>query len=129
MPIGRKRVAYRKMIEGLVFLGAFVTQYGSYNFSRALEPGFAAKPLLVRIALFQFFGIFERCKYYAIWTLTEGAAILTGLGFTGYSASGASQWDGAANISVWHIEFGENFKVSLWLWSGVRMCKLMEGRR
>jgi lysophospholipid acyltransferase len=113
MPIGRKRVAYRKLILGLIFLGAYVSLYGSYNFARSLEPSFKTKSLLTRIALFQVFGIFERAKYYAIWTMTEGAAVLTGLGFTGYTAEGASKWDGAANIDVAKIEFGENFKVGL----------------
>jgi lysophospholipid acyltransferase len=113
MPIGRKRVAYQKLVLGLAWLGAYVTLWGTYNFSRSIEPEFRARPLLARIALFQVFGIFERSKYYAIWTLTEGAAIISGLGFTGYGPSGASEWNGAANISVWHIELGENFKVSL----------------
>jgi lysophospholipid acyltransferase len=111
MPTGRKRVAYRKMIIGLAWLGAYVTFYGSYNFTRVLEPWFAAKSFPVRVGLFQVFGIFERAKYYALWILTEGAAIQTGIGFSGYAASGASEWNGAANINVRNIELGENFKV------------------
>jgi lysophospholipid acyltransferase len=137
MPVGRKRVGYVKMAFGLFYLGLYVVFYGSYNFSVALQPSFAAKSLLTRcvhlivsctfrvladlytcsIALFQFYGIFERCKYYAIWTLTEGAAVITGLGFTGYSATGASKWDGAANINVANIELGENFKMILDNWN------------
>lgn len=45
-----------------------------------------------------------------MWTLTEGASILTGLGFTGYSPSGAATWNGAANVEVLKIEVPENFK-------------------
>lgn len=65
-----------------------------------------------RIALFQVCGLFERAKYYALWTLTEGASILTGSGFTGYGPDGASLWEGAANVDVKNIELGPNFKVS-----------------
>ncbi|KAJ7873378.1 MBOAT, membrane-bound O-acyltransferase family-domain-containing protein [Mycena olivaceomarginata] len=50
------------------------------------------------IAVFQLCGVIERTKYYAIWTLTEGASILTGLGFTG-------------------LKFAPNFKVLLDAWN------------
>lgn len=63
------------------------------------------------IGWFQVFGVVERAKYYALWTLTEGASILTGLGFTGYAPNGASLWQGAANVNIFNIEFGPNFKV------------------
>ena len=58
-----------------------------------------------------------RTKYYGIWTLTEGAAILTGFGFTGYTPSGKSTWHGAANLDVMNVEFAPNFKVLLDSWN------------
>lgn len=87
-----------------------------------------------RIVLFQVFGPIERAKYYAIWTLTEvrsqlwipflfwrsfiqGASILTGLGFNGFSSSGKPLWDGAANVKVLEIEFPPNFKLLLDSWN------------
>ncbi|KAJ3485015.1 hypothetical protein NLI96_g5245 [Meripilus lineatus] len=117
VPNGRKRVAYWKMLMGLIFLGLFVVFGGNSSFSASLGGEFLKKSLLTRIAVFQFYGFIERTKYYAIWTLTEGAAILTGLGFTGYSTSGASKWEGAANVRVWSIEFSPNFKVLLDSWN------------
>ena len=90
------------------------------------------------ILLFQLTGPVERAKYYAVWTLTEvtirhfltlvlfyfpsffvfcqGASILTGLGFTDI-VNGEPQWDGAANVKVWQIEFPSNFKVLLDSWN------------
>lgn len=47
----------------------------------------------------------------------QGASILTGLGFTGFSPSGATLWEGAANVNVWYIEFAPNFKVLLDSWN------------
>ena len=70
-----------------------------------------------RIALFQLSGPVERSKYYAIWTLTEGASILTGLGFTSVDTAGRAQWNGAANVKVMTIEFPSNFKVLLDAWN------------
>ncbi|KAJ3558940.1 hypothetical protein NM688_g636 [Phlebia brevispora] len=117
VPRGRKRVAYRKMIMGLMYLGIFVVLGGQYNYGIAIQDWFAQKSLLYRISIFQLCGFLERSKYYAIWTLTEGASILTGLGFTGFSPSGATLWEGAANVKVWNIEFAPNMKVLLDSWN------------
>ncbi|OCH95961.1 MBOAT-domain-containing protein [Obba rivulosa] len=117
IPKGRKRVAYVKMVKGLVYLGLFVTCIGSFNYGVAIQDWFAEKNFWYRIIYFQICGFFERSKYYAIWTLTEGASILTGLGFTGIGPSGETRWDGAANVNVPLIEFAPNFKVLLDSWN------------
>ncbi|KAJ7477135.1 endoplasmic reticulum protein [Mycena galericulata] len=117
VPSGRKRVAYRKMLTGLVYLGTFIVFAGTWNYSISLTPWFAEKSLFYRIAIYQICGVFERSKYYAVWTLTEGASILTGLGFTGLGPSGETLWTGAANVDVLAIEFPSNFKVLLDAWN------------
>ncbi|KAG5731995.1 Lysophospholipid acyltransferase [Termitomyces sp. T112] len=117
LPSGRKRNAYGKMVMGLIYLGIFVVFGGNNNYSTALTPWFMEHQLFVRIFLFQIYGFLERSKYYAIWTLTEGASIVTGLGFTGFNASGQSTWNGAANVKVLEIEFPSNFKVLLDSWN------------
>ncbi|KAH9927125.1 MBOAT-domain-containing protein [Epithele typhae] len=117
VPHGRKRVAYRKMFTGLLFLGLFVLFYPEFNYSYLVTDGFEARRTLSRLLFLQVCGFFERTKYYAVWTLTEGAAIQTGLGFTGYSESGRTKWEGAANVNVWNIELAENLKVLLDSWN------------
>ncbi|EMD40473.1 hypothetical protein CERSUDRAFT_111072 [Gelatoporia subvermispora B] len=117
VPKGRKRVAYVKMLKGLAYLGLFVTCIGSFNYGVAIQDWFAEKSFLYRIVYFQICGFFERTKYYAIWTLTEGASILTGLGFTGIGPNGETRWEGAANVDVLSIEFAPNFKVLLDSWN------------
>ncbi|OBZ76121.1 Lysophospholipid acyltransferase [Grifola frondosa] len=117
VPKGRKRVAYRKMAIGLAFLGSYVLFGGTYNFGVTIQDWFPRSNFLYRIGYFQICGFFERTKYYAIWTLTEGASILTGLGFTGYAPSGGTRWEGAANVDIWNIEFAPNLKVLLDSWN------------
>ncbi|KAH7904100.1 MBOAT, membrane-bound O-acyltransferase family-domain-containing protein, partial [Hygrophoropsis aurantiaca] len=117
VPSGRKRVAYRKMVTGLLFLGTFVALGPSFYFGIAITPWFVTKGILYRIAYFQICGFIERSKYYAVWTLTEGASILTGFGFTGFSPSGESLWEGAANVKILEIELPSNFKVLLDSWN------------
>jgi hypothetical protein len=48
IPFGRKRVAYRKLVLGLVFLGLFIVLGGSCNYAVALTPWFASKGLVYR---------------------------------------------------------------------------------
>lgn len=48
VPRGRKRVAYRKMVMGLIFLGLFVVFGGQYNFSIAIGDGFIHRSLFYR---------------------------------------------------------------------------------
>lgn len=48
VPRGRKRVAYRKMVVGLVYLGLFVVLGGQYNFGIALQDWFTERSLLYR---------------------------------------------------------------------------------
>ncbi|OJA12673.1 hypothetical protein AZE42_10144 [Rhizopogon vesiculosus] len=117
IPDGRKRIAYRKMLNGLVFLGIFVVLGPSFYYGIAVTPWFVTKGFLYRMAYFQLCGFIERSKYYAVWTLTEGASILTGLGFTGFGPSGESTWEGAANVKFLEIEVPSNFKVLLDSWN------------
>ncbi|KAI5124885.1 hypothetical protein M0805_007315 [Coniferiporia weirii] len=117
VPKGRKRVAYRKLVLGLAFLGMYVTQSGKFSYAVALQGWFLQKGLLYRIAYIQISGFFERTKYYAIWTLTEGASILTGLGFSGYGPNGGSIWNEAANVDIPNIELAPSFKVMLDSWN------------
>jgi len=70
-----------------------------------------------RVLVIQIAGFVERCKFYGVWILTEGASILTGLGFTGYEPSGAPSWNGAANVNVLAMEVPSNFKMLVDSWN------------
>ena len=48
VPRGRKRVAYRKMVMGLIYLGLFVSLGGEYNYSIALNDWFAERSIFYR---------------------------------------------------------------------------------
>jgi lysophospholipid acyltransferase len=50
VPSGRKRVAYRKLITGLAFLGIYVVYHGSFNYHVGVEEWFASKGFLYRSA-------------------------------------------------------------------------------
>lgn len=48
VPRGRKRVAYRKMVMGLIYLGLYVVFGSQYNLSVQLQDWFVQKTLLSR---------------------------------------------------------------------------------
>ncbi|KAI0303083.1 MBOAT, membrane-bound O-acyltransferase family-domain-containing protein [Russula brevipes] len=110
IPNGRKRTAYRKMLFALAYLGIYMGVAPKISFHTAVTDWFLEQSLPYRILIVQIAGFVERSKYYGVWILTEGASILTGLGFTGYGPSGVATWNGAANVEVWKIEVPENFK-------------------
>ncbi|KAJ7067923.1 endoplasmic reticulum protein [Mycena amicta] len=117
MPDGRKRVAYRKMTIGLMYLGVFVVFGPNWSFQLTKTLWFKEQPLYIRIALHQVCGTTERMKYYAIWILTEGASIVTGLGFSGIGPSGETLWEGAKNVTPLEVELPSNWKTCLDHWN------------
>ncbi|KAF8307238.1 MBOAT-domain-containing protein [Clavulina sp. PMI_390] len=117
VPEGRKRVAYTKMLLGLFFLGVYAASGGNYEYERLLEPEFRQLSAFSRFTLIQVLGFVARTKYYGVWLLTEGACILTGLGFNGYGKKGETLWNRTANIDIANIEFAPNFKVLLDSWN------------
>jgi len=63
-------------------------------------------------------GVIERVLYLGLkYFFAKGAAIVTGLGFTGYDASGRSKWDGASNVDIFRIEYPNNFKGLVDAWN------------
>ena len=49
--------------------------------------------------------------------MNQGAAVLTGLGFTGYDSSGNSRWNDASNVDILGIEFPTGFKGLIDSWN------------
>ncbi|KAF8507843.1 MBOAT, membrane-bound O-acyltransferase family-domain-containing protein [Hysterangium stoloniferum] len=117
VPHGRKRVAYTRMLSGFISLGLYVLLGTTYQYQTILTDSWLLKGPFTRIMTVQLLGMVARTKYYAVWLLSEGACILTGLGFTGYTVTGSSRWDGAANVNIPLIEWPPNFKVLLDSWN------------
>jgi len=59
----------------------------------------------------------KRCSYYFAWKLSEGAAILAGMGFNGWTPQGKPLWDGISNIDVLKCEFPENVRALTVFWN------------
>ena len=64
------------------------------------------------------FAFASRLKYYGAWSLSEGACILTGLGYNGVDAkTGKAKWDRVTNVEPLKLEFAENARALLESWN------------
>ncbi|ORX36566.1 putative member of the MBOAT family of putative membrane-bound O-acyltransferase [Kockovaella imperatae] len=117
-PYGRRRVAYLHLLIGLIFLGFYSTYGTRAGYDRVLTPVWKQWTWLQRFGFIQFAGFTARTKYYAVWSLAEGACILTGLGFNGYDPkTGRSLWNRVQNVNILSIESAESFKVLFDSWN------------
>lgn len=63
------------------------------------------------------FGLTTRSKYYGVWTLTDGACILSGLGYNGVDSNGRARWDRVTNIHPHELEVAQNSRAFLENWN------------
>ncbi|BEI86596.1 hypothetical protein CcaverHIS002_0608830 [Cutaneotrichosporon cavernicola] len=110
-PKGRRRVAVLHFTLGVVFLAYYAVMGDRGSYQRVIGPDWPTWSLLTRFGFVQFCAFCVRTKYYAVWSLSEGACILTGIGFNGYGPrTGRTRWNRVRNIDIAGIEGAESFK-------------------
>ncbi|EJU06489.1 MBOAT-domain-containing protein [Dacryopinax primogenitus] len=114
---GRKRSAYYHMAIGAVNIVIWLTCNSRVNYFQVMQEGWEKQAFVKRVFLVQLMGIVQRTKYYGAWKLSEGAAILTGLGFNGYTRDGKTLWNRATNVNILNVEFAPNIKLLLDNWN------------
>ena len=71
-----------------------------------------------RVWILHMLGFTTRLKYYGVWSLTEGACILSGLGYRGVDpVTGKVSWDRLRNVSPWGVESAQNTRAYLGNWN------------
>jgi lysophospholipid acyltransferase len=124
-PVRKKRKIPRsgtpaawKALSGLLWLGLFIYLGPKYDQSYLTTPAFITHGFLKRVVLLYLVGFTARLKYYAVWTLTEGACILAGLGFNGVDpTTGRVSWNRLQNINPWGVETAQNPRAYLAHWN------------
>ncbi|PAV81015.1 hypothetical protein WR25_06936 [Diploscapter pachys] len=48
-------------------------------------------------------------RYPAMWLMSEGSAILSGIGYNGKNENGEDRWDAVRDIHIWKFETGHDF--------------------
>ncbi|KAK3944715.1 putative O-acyltransferase [Diplogelasinospora grovesii] len=110
--------AMLKMVTGLIWVGLFVKLSAWFDVSVLTSPEYMEYGFLRRLLILHLVGVTARLKYYGVWTLTEGACILSGLGFNGVDPkTGKVSWDRLVNIRPWGVETAQNTRAYLENWN------------
>ncbi|PWY71542.1 MBOAT family protein [Aspergillus sclerotioniger CBS 115572] len=110
--------ATKKALIGLGWIFAFL-QLGSYYNQEAILSGrYMEYSFPRRVWIMHMVGLTARLKYYGVWSLTEGACILSGMGYNGFDPkSGKVFWNRLENIDPWKLETAQNSHGYLGSWN------------
>jgi lysophospholipid acyltransferase len=61
-------------------------------------------------------GIVTRAKFHAVWKFSEGAALISGIGY-GLDSKGVERFDAAQNVDITGVEMGQNVKLMIGAWN------------
>jgi len=112
------RPAAWKAAEGLVWIFIFLKLSTWYNVDLLLSPLYMSYSFPRRVLVLHIFGFTARTKYYGVWKLTEGACILSGMGYNGVDPkTGKPRWDRLENVNPWAIETAQNPRAFLEGWN------------
>ena len=107
-----------KLTAGLVWIFAFLKLSKLFYNDLLTGPDYLKYGFLHRVFILHMLGVTTRLKYYGVWTLTEGACILSGLGYKGIDpATGRISWDRLQNVNPWGVEFAQNSRAYLGNWN------------
>lgn len=111
------RVALLKFLEGVAWIVLWVkiTPYISLPFAQS--SAFTKESLAYRAFYLVALGFTYRLKYYGAWSISEGACILSGLGFNGKTKDGRYKWDRVKNVDPYAFETGQNTFALLEAWN------------
>lgn len=107
-----------KAASGLFWILMFLNFSGWYNFDTLVGPTYMNYGFLRRVFMMHMFSFTARMKYYGVWSLTEGACILAGLGYNGVDpVTGKVSWNRLQNINPWGVESAQNTRAYLENWN------------
>ncbi|KAL6706704.1 Lysophospholipid acyltransferase [Coniothyrium glycines] len=107
-----------KAVCGTLWLVAFIKFSSWYYPAFFLGDEYMKYGFIRRVWQLYMLGLTVRMKYYAVWSLSEGACILSGIGYNGIDhGTGRAKWDRLTNIKPWEIETAQNARAYLGFWN------------
>lgn len=107
-----------KLVFSLVWIFVFLQLSAYFDHTVLLQDSYPEYGFLRRLFILHMVGFTARTKYYGVWTLSEGACILAGLGYNGVDpVTGKVSWDRLQNIDPWGVEFAQNTRGYLESWN------------
>jgi len=110
--------AANKAAQGLLWIFAFLKFSGWYYPEAILDASFLDYGILRRIWILHMVGFTARMKYYGVWSLAEGACILSGFGYRGIDpVTKRPAWNRLENIKPLGVELAQNSHAYLANWN------------
>lgn len=110
--------ATMKALAGLGWIFLFLKFDSLYNKDLVLGSQYMQYSFMRRVWILEMLGFTTRLRYYGAWSLSEGACILSGLGYKGIDPkTGRVQWDRLQNVNPWGIESAQNSRAYLENWN------------
>ena len=110
--------AFIKAVTGIGWILMFIQLSSWYNNDLVLGEAFKDYAFLHKVWVLQMLGFTARLKYYGVWTLTEGACILSGLGYKGVDPkTGRVDWNRLRNVDAFGVELAQNSRAYLGNWN------------
>jgi lysophospholipid acyltransferase len=107
-----------KAAIGLFWVLLFLKFSAWYHPMLVLGDDFMKHGFLKRVWYLQMLGFTTRLKFYGVWTLTEGACILSGMGYKGVDPkTGRVDWNRLQNVNPWGVETAQNSHAYLGNWN------------
>jgi lysophospholipid acyltransferase len=107
-----------KLATGLIWILAFLQLSAYSNEQVVLSDRYRDMNFFWRVYHLHMLSFVQRMKYYGVWTLTEGACILSGIGYRGLDPkTGKPNWDRLTNIKPAGVEFAQNSHAYLGNWN------------
>lgn len=107
-----------KAAYGLGWIFLFLKFSGWYTVDFALSDEFLRYSFLRRVWYVYLLSFTARLKYYGVWSLTEGACILSGMGYNGIDPKlGKPKWNRLENVNPYNLETAQNSRAYLDNWN------------
>lgn len=122
----------RALIQAAFCMGLYVYLVPHFPLTIFTDPVYQEWGFWKRLGYQYMCGFTARWKYYFIWSISEAAVIISGLGFSGWTESSPPKpkWDRAKNVDILGVELAKsavtlplvwNIQVSTWL----RYCEFL----
>lgn len=107
-----------KLATGVVWILCFLNFSGWYSPELLVSDSYVKYWLPRRVWIMYMTNFTARMKYYGVWSMTEGACILSGIGYNGFDpVTGKISWDRVRNIYPWGVEGAQNTRAYLGNWN------------
>ncbi|KAK5133193.1 hypothetical protein LTR08_008129 [Meristemomyces frigidus] len=107
-----------KLATGLVWILAFLQCSKYFGPHVVLGSKYMEMNIFLRVFHLHMLSFVARMKYYGVWTLTEGACILSGIGYKGIDKkTGKPDWSRLTNIRPMGVELAQNSHAYLGNWN------------